>query len=74
MDFIKSKIASFGGLLALMGLGSILLSIFNYNLRLLMWIDIWGTTMGWVIRIGLIVGGGAIYFMMGSNADNDEVE
>ncbi|WP_074408435.1 hypothetical protein [Aquimarina megaterium] len=61
MDFIKSKLSSIGSLLFLMGLVSAILSIFNYNLKLLIWIDLWGTFMGWVIRILLIIGGAAIY-------------
>ncbi|WP_109851647.1 hypothetical protein [Aquimarina sp. AU58] len=61
MDFIKSKLSSIGSLLFLMGLVSTILSIFNYNLKLLIWIDLWGTFMGWVIRIFLIIGGAAIY-------------
>ncbi len=61
---LKSKISGFGGAAALFGLVSIVLSFFNYNLRILMWIDLWGETMGWVIRISLIVVGLAVYFLL----------
>ncbi len=69
MDNIKSKLGKGGLLLAAMGIISIVLSIFNYNIRLLAWVDVWGTTMGWVIRILLILGGGALYFFFGNYED-----
>ena len=61
---LKSKISGFGGAAALFGLVSIVLSFFNYNLRILMWIDLWGETMGCVIRLSLIVVGLAVYFLL----------
>lgn len=67
MENIKSKIGQGGIILTAMGIISIVLSFFNYNVRLLAWIDIWGPTMGWVIRILLIIGGGAVYFLFGKN-------
>ena len=72
MENIKNKIGKAGLLLAAMGIMSIVLSIFNYNIRLLAWIDIWGNTMGWIIRILLIVGGGAVFFIFGTGEDEDE--
>ncbi|WP_291869358.1 hypothetical protein [Maribacter sp.] len=69
MDQIKSKLGHGGLLLGAMGIISILLSIFNYNIRLLAWVDLWGNTMGWVIRILLIVGGGALYWFFGSTEE-----
>lgn len=74
MDFIKEKIGKLGLIMAVMGIMSIILSIFNYNLRLLAWIDIWGTGMGWIIRILLIIGGAAIFFMFGSAEDDEDNE
>ena len=62
MENIKSKLGKGGLLLGAMGIMSIILSIFNNNIRLLAWIDIWGNTMGWIIRILLILGGGALFF------------
>ncbi|WP_149303548.1 hypothetical protein [Pareuzebyella sediminis] len=47
METIKPKLGQVGLVLAAMGLISALLSIFNYNIRLLAWIDSWGSTMGW---------------------------
>ena len=66
---MKEKLGKGGLLLGAMGIMSIILSIFNYNIRLLAWVDLWGNTMGWVIRIGLIVVGGALFFMFGSDDD-----
>lgn len=69
---LKSKISGFGGAAALFGFVSIVLSFFNYNLRILMWIDSWGETMAWVIRVGLIIVGLAVYFVM-NVPDEEEV-
>lgn len=70
--YIKQRLASFGAVMAVAGVASTLLSFFNYNLRLLMWIDMWGTTMGWIIRIALIAGGLALFFLL--NTDEEEEE
>lgn len=70
MENIKSKLGQGGLILAAMGIISALLSIFNYNIRLLAWIDIWGGTMGWILRIVLVLGGGALFFLFGR--DNEE--
>ncbi len=71
MDFIKQKLGQIGGFIALIGVVSAVLSFFNYNLRILMWIDLWGTTMGWIIRIGLIVVGVLLLFMFGKGKDEE---
>lgn len=65
MENIKSKLGQGGLILGAMGIISALLSIFNYNIRLLAWIDIWGSTMGWILRILLVLGGGALFFLFG---------
>ncbi len=39
--------------LMIFGIGSIILSFLDLNFRLLLWIDAWGLTTGWIIRIGL---------------------
>ena len=63
MDWIMSKLSAIGGFLALAGVGSIILNFIGYNLRILIWIDKWGTAAGWGIRIGLIVVGALLWFI-----------
>lgn len=58
------KLRSLAGLCAVAGLVSIVLSLVGYNLRILMWIDLWGETVGWLIRAGLVVGGAAVFFVL----------
>jgi len=67
------KLRSFAGFAAAAGLVSIVLNLVDYNLRILMWIDMWGDVMGWMIRGGLLVGGAAAYFLLPSGeAASDE--
>jgi hypothetical protein len=54
---------SIGGYLFLFGIGSIILNFFDMQFKLLMWIDNWGTAVGWSIRIGLLVLGGLLWFL-----------
>ncbi|MDB2462733.1 hypothetical protein N9W61_01350 [Algibacter sp.] len=65
MENITSKLGNGGLLLAAMGIISAILSIFNYNIRLLAWVDLWGNTIGWIIRIALVIFGGALFFFFG---------
>ncbi|XDD50374.1 hypothetical protein AB3N59_00715 [Leptospira sp. WS92.C1] len=70
MDQIKDKISSFGAFLSFAGVVSSALSFFNYNLKILIWIDNWGVTTGWAIRAGLVAVGIALYFLgkLGKNS------
>jgi hypothetical protein len=52
-----------GGTMLFFGIGSIVLSFINMQFILLAWIDMWGPTVGWAIRIVLIVGGGVLWFL-----------
>lgn len=63
---------SIGLYMMIAGVASIVLIFLNMNLRLLMWIDMWGETIGWVIRIGLIGIGAAIYFMTPAKEEVEE--
>jgi len=63
MDFIRSKLAPIGAFLAIAGVLSILLHFFGYNLKVLLWIDLWGPTVGWIIRVGVIVLGAALFLL-----------
>ncbi|USD24437.1 hypothetical protein [Flagellimonas marinaquae] len=65
MESIKTKLGQGGLVLAAMGLVSALLSIFNYNIGLLAWIDSWGIAMGWVLRVVLILAGGVLFLLFG---------
>ncbi len=59
-----------GMYMAIAGIASIALLFANMNLIILSWIDMWGDTIGWVIRIGLVVVGGILFFM--GNAPEEE--
>lgn len=72
MENIKAKLGKAGLVMAALGIMSIVLSIFNYNIRLLAWIDIWGNVMGWVIRGILILAGGALFFLYGRDEEDEE--
>ena len=60
-----------GMYMALAGIISIVLLFLERNLTILMWIDMWGETVGWAIRIGLIVVGGAL-FLLGPQEEEAE--
>ena len=55
--------AKLGGYLAVAGVISCVLNLLGYNLRILMWIDLWGPTVGWAIRAGLIIAGVGFFFL-----------
>lgn len=69
MDWIKDKLSGIGAFLALAGILSSVLYLLGYNLRILMWVDMWGVGVGWGIRLGLIVVGAVLFFMTGSGAE-----
>ena len=48
MGDLGGKISGLGGLLALFGVISSVLYLLGYNLRILIWIDLWGPVVGWV--------------------------
>ena len=52
-----------GTYLMIAGIGSILLNLFGYEFKILMWIDNWGETVGWAIRGGAIVLGAVLFFV-----------
>lgn len=49
--------ASLGWYLIIAGVGSGLMTFFNYEFSLLMWIDNWGDGVAWLIRGALILTG-----------------
>lgn len=54
---------SIGGLMFILGLGSFVLHYLNMEFKLLMWVDNWGPTVGTLIRVGLVVVGGALWLL-----------
>ena len=67
----KLKLQKLGGIIALFGLGSMILSFFDYNFVLLVWIDFLGTTLAWVFRVSLVIIGAILYFK--NDLDDAEV-
>lgn len=55
--------ANLGLYIAMLGIGSFVLHFFDYEFKLLMWVDHWGTGTGNLIRIGMIVGGIGLYLI-----------
>jgi hypothetical protein len=62
-----------GKWLAIFGVGSFALNYFNMEFKLLMWVDMWGPTVGNMIRVGFIVVGVALFFA-GAKAQAASVE
>lgn len=60
---------SLGGALFFFGLGSMALYFMNMEFILLMWVDNWGTTVGWGIRIAMATIGGLMWIL---GADEEE--
>ena len=58
--------------MAIAGLASIVLLFMDMNLRILMWIDMWGETTGWIIRIGLLIGGALLFFLSPAEPEMEE--
>lgn len=72
---MADKIAGIGMFMMAAGVISALLSFVGYELRILMWIEMWGSGMAWVIRGGLVVGGIALVgipAMIGGGDSSDE--
>ena len=52
-----------GSIMALFGIAAIVMNFLDLVPRLLMWIYNWGDTTAWIIKIGLVVVGGALYLL-----------
>lgn len=61
-----------GSYLVIAGVISIILNLFNYNLRILLWIDTWGLTTAWFIRTGIILLGLVLFFAGPKNISEEE--
>ena len=62
------NLSGFGFWLALLGAGSVVLNRFNYELKLLAWVDHWGPSMGTTIRVGCIVVGVLVWLLFRSRS------
>jgi len=60
--------------IAIFGLASIILPYFNLQLRILTWVDNWGETVSWGIKIGLIVLGAVLFFLGKPEVEETELE
>lgn len=54
---------SLGGNLFFFGVGATVLYFLQMQFIILAWIDLWGPTIGWAIRAGLVVVGGALWLI-----------
>ena len=61
-----------GSFIALLGIASIALFFFDYELKILGWINNWGDNIAWTIRGGLVVIGAALFLMAPSNKESEE--
>ncbi len=61
-----------GSAMAIFGILAIVLGFLNRVPKLLMWIYNWGETTAWIIKIALVVVGGALYLF--SNGEEEEQE
>lgn len=49
--------------LLIFGVGSVILNLLGREFVILMWIDTWGTEIGWAIRVGMIAAGAALWIV-----------
>lgn len=61
-----------GQTLLFFGIGTILLNLIGYEFAILMWIDTWGTEIGWALRGALVVAGLALFFVGSRTPDSEE--
>lgn len=52
---------SIAGILLVLGAGSALLNTVGFEFKYLFWIDMFGEQTGWMIRIGMMLAGIAIF-------------
>ena len=60
--------------MAILGIFAIVLNFLDRVPRLLMWIYMWGDTVAWAIKIGLVVVGGALFFFAKPEAEEPVAE
>jgi len=52
---------SLGGTLFLFGVGSSVLHLLGREFVVLLWVDLWGPTVGWAVRIALALVGSVLW-------------
>lgn len=57
--------------LLIFGVGSIILNQLGREFTILMWIDMWGPSVGWGIRIGMIALGAVLLLFAAMSANSD---
>lgn len=62
--------ARFGVTLLILAVGSVILNLINVEFVVLMWVDSWGPTVGWIIRGG-IAALGLLLIVAGRNHNAD---
>ncbi|MFN8578988.1 MAG: hypothetical protein U0354_19340 [Candidatus Sericytochromatia bacterium] len=60
---MREQISQLGVFFTIMGAGSFILNLIGFQFKLLIWIDHWGTSTGFLIRIGLIIVGAILFFV-----------
>jgi hypothetical protein len=61
-----------GSVLAVFGIAAVIFGFMNRAPALLQWIYEWGDGAAWAIKIGLIVLGGALYYLGGKQKTSAE--
>lgn len=55
--------------MAIFGIFAVVMGFMNRVPKLLIWIYSWGETTAWIIKIALIVVGGALFLMGGNSTE-----
>ena len=63
--------SSIGFYLILFGAGSAVLNLIGMEFIILMWVDMWGATVGWAIRGGMVALG-VVLMILGRITDNSD--
>jgi hypothetical protein len=58
---VRQVISTIGAVIAIYGIASSVLFFIGYNMRLLVWVDQWGSGAGWLIRALMIAAGVGMY-------------
>lgn len=62
-----------GSFMAVIGIAAVVFGLMDRVPKILFWIYNWGETVAWAIKIGLIVIGGALFFM-GKSPEDEQTE